>query len=299
VAQLKKALLLIFPLVFCACTIIVDLDNGFPLPTSANIIESATPKGSDTTALITPPSNYLPTTPDNEKEHSYDELMIQQGPGGVSVPILLYHHITEGEPTNSYSVSKANFAEQLNYLIEHGYRTITIQNLVQAITQGEKLPQKSIVITFDDGNQNVFLNAYPLMQEKGLIGAVMIIANRVGVPGFLSINQLLELVRAGWEIGSHGMKHVDLVKEPQALRDEIANSKSSLEKTLKMKISVFAYPYGKANSVTIDWVKRIGYSAALGLGIDNYHDPKDLFYLSRREVKNEFSLVDFANLLEP
>lgn len=224
--------------------------------------------------------------------------MVRQGPGEVDVPILLYHHITNGKPANAYSVSQAVFREQMDYLSKNGFNTISMADLLRSIQDGADLPQKPVMITFDDGNENVYFNAFPIMQEKGFTGIVLIIANRINIEGFLSVEQLRNMYGQGWEIGSHGTRHIDLVKEPQALRDEIGNSKKIIEKSLNLEITIFAYPYGKADSLTMDWVERIGYHSALGLGISNGHGAGNLFYLQRREVKNEFGLVEFAKLLE-
>lgn len=224
--------------------------------------------------------------------------LVRQGPGKVYVPILLYHHITNGTPANAYSVSQVVFREQMDYLSQNGFKTISMVDLLRSIQDGADLPQKPVMITFDDGNENVYFNAFPIMQEKGFTGIALIIANRINVEGYLSVEQLRKIYDNGWEIGSHGMQHFDLVKEPQALRDEIGNSKKTIESILDLKITIFAYPYGKANALTMDWVKRIGYHSALGLGISNGHVAGNLFYLQRREVKNEFGLVEFAQLLE-
>lgn len=224
--------------------------------------------------------------------------LVRQGPGKVNVPILLYHHITNGEPANAYSVSQAVFRDQMEYLSRNGFKTISMVDLLRSIQDGADLPQKPVMITFDDGNENVYFNAFPIMQEKGFTGIVLIIANRIKVGGFLSVEQLRNMSDQGWEIGSHGTRHIDLVKEPQALRDEIGNSKKLIEKSLELEVTIFAYPYGKADALTMDWVKRIGYHSALGLGISNGHGAENLFYLQRREVKNDFGLVEFAQLLE-
>jgi peptidoglycan/xylan/chitin deacetylase (PgdA/CDA1 family) len=296
--DLKKIFLLIFVAVVCACSsvkgISIDPKNGntYQADSSNNEISA------ESTFVFQQPVATPTQIHGLQQNNETKQTTIRRGPGGVDVPILLYHHVTEGKPSNSYSISKENFKKQLDYLVQNGYRTISMNALVQAITNGTDLPEKPIIITFDDGNQNVFFNAFPIMEEKGLTGMVFIIANRINAEGFLSARQLTEMISAGWEVGSHGMRHVDLVKQPQALRDEIGNSKKFIENALNINIYSFAYPYGKANKVTIDWVKQIGYSSALGLGITNHHDMENIFYLSRREVKNDLSMLDFQKLID-
>ena len=295
---MKKVILVLALLSICSCTILSG--PQFNINLHLNNFE-----GSSKTEVITPSPEvtlqpiFTPSPLVNlETTTGSDSSLVRQGPGKVYVPILLYHHITNGTPTNAYSVSQEIFRDQMEYLFKNGFKTISMTDLLHSIQNGADLPQKPVIITFDDGNENVYFNAFPIMREKGFTGIALIIANRINVDGFLSIEQLHSMHDRGWEIGSHGMRHVDLVKEPQALRDEIGNSKKIIESILDMEISIFAYPYGKADSLTMDWVKRIGYRSALGLGISNGHVAGNLFYLQRREVKNDYSLVKFAQLLE-
>jgi len=241
----------------------------------------------------------------NEESHSEDETMQHedddqlqwQGPGEVFVPILLYHHILNHEAENMYTVTVTDFRKQMNYLIENGFTSITTRELVNAILEGGNLPQKPVIITFDDGNENIYLHAFPIMEEFGLTGTLYLISNRLTASGFLSVEMLNEMILEGWEVGSHGNTHVDLVAQPDTLRTEIGDSKKKLEELLLTEITSFAYPFGKANSVTKDWVKRIGYSSAMGLGISNFHNENEIWYLSRRQVDSDTTLVDFIQLL--
>jgi peptidoglycan/xylan/chitin deacetylase (PgdA/CDA1 family) len=297
-SDLKKVFLLIIIAVVCGCSFVkgisIDPKNGNTYQENSSINGI----GAESTFGFQQPEPTPTQMPGFQQNNETEQNTIWRGPGRVDVPILLYHHITEGKPTNLYSVSKENFQEQMDYLVQNGYRTISMNALVEALKNGTDLPEKPIIITFDDGNQNVYFNAYPIMKERGLTGAVFIIANRINVEGFLSVRQLTEMILAGWEVGSHGMRHVDMVKEPQALRDEIGNSKKLIENALKIKIYSFAYPYGKADKVTIDWVKQIGYSSALGLGITNHQDMENIYFLNRREVKNDLSMQDFQKLID-
>lgn len=239
-----------------------------------------------------------------EESHNEDDPMqlnedqLQwQGPGEVFVPILLYHHILNHEAENIYTVTVTDFRKQMNYLIENGFTSITTKELVNAILEGGNLPQKPVIITFDDGNENIYLHAFPIMEELGLTGTLYLISNRLTASGFLSVDKLNEMIIKGWEVGSHGNTHVDLVAQPDTLRTEIGDSKKKLEESLNTEIASFAYPYGKANSLTKDWVKRIGYSSAMGLGISNFHNENEIWYLSRRQVDSNTTLVDFIQLL--
>jgi len=234
---------------------------------------------------------------DEKSVSAMEKVYKQQGPGEVIVPILLYHHILNNKADNIYTVSSAKFRDQMQYLKENNYSTIEPEILIKAIIEGVDLPEKPVLISFDDGNENVFLNAFPIMEEFDFSGTVYIISNRLNIDGFLSIEQINTLTNNGWVVGSHGNSHVDVVENPYALSDEVAVSKEKLEEALSIKITTFAYPFGKADSLSKDWVKRIGYTAGMGLGIQNTHTKNDIWYLSRRQVNSDTTLDEFIQLL--
>ncbi len=295
---MKKIIFVLAILSICSCTFLTGQELNINLHFN-NFEEPGKTEENTASPDVTSQPAFTPSPIDNFNVMTDSaSSLVRQGPGKVYVPILLYHHITNGTPANAYSVSQAVFLDQMEYLFEKGFKTISMADLAHSILDGADLPQKPVMITFDDGNENVYFNAFPIMREKGFTGIALIIANRINVEGFLSVEQLRNMNDHGWEIGSHGMRHIDLVKEPQALRDEIGNSKKTIESILNLKVTTFAYPYGKADPLTMDWVKRIGYHSALGLGISNGHGSGNLFFLQRREVKSEFGLVEFAQLLE-
>ena len=292
---MKKIVILPILLFLCGCSLLSRNEIGLAKKFPSDI--SFAPKTVEKTPFST--EFIQPTIVTSEETSLMDNgyIFVHSGPGKVIVPILLYHHILEGKLLNPYSVSMGNFQEQLSYLKDDGYHTISISQLIQAITVGADLPEKSIILTFDDGNENVYLNAFPLMKEFGFIGEVYIIANRINAEGFLTREQIEELLSSGWEIGSHGMKHIDLVLNPEASRDEIGTSKKKIEDMLDIKLTSFAYPYGKATTITMDWVKQIGYLVGMGLGISNQHNKENLFYLNRRQVDSNMDMLDFVKLL--
>src|SRR4030042_3971235 len=110
-----------------------------------------------------------------------------------------------------------------------GYSTITPSKLVVVLINGGEFPPRPVVITFDDGNSNIYENAFPIMHELGFVGAVYIVANRLQSNGFLNVEQLQEMADDGWEIGSHAMSHADLTVDTSIARYEILQSRLTLE----------------------------------------------------------------------
>ncbi len=216
----------------------------------------------------------------------------------VTVPILLYHHITSSNLADTrYSVSVTDFKLQMEQLKYWGYATITIEQLVNHINKGYALPRRPIVISFDDGYKDVFDNAFPIMEQNGFTGTVYVVANRLKADGFLQEEQLQALLDHGWEVGSHSMTHTELVQNHALVRQEILQSRLDLEKALGIKVISFAYPFGSEDSYVSRKVYDYGYQAGVGVGHLSRHSFSTIYNLSRREVKGDLDLQGFADLL--
>jgi len=219
------------------------------------------------------------------------------GPGEVVAPILLYHHIDPEETNPRYNVLPEVFAAQMQALDDWGYTTITAKQLIKAITKGEPLPPRPIVITFDDGHYSVYEYAFPIMQEHGFFGVTYIVANRLKSYGFTGAPQLEEMISAGWEVGSHSYSHSDLTLDHSIAFNEIFVSRDTLSQTLSKPVKTFAYPYGKIDSYVISRTMKWGYLGAMGLGIGYTHNLNSIFYLQRIEVEGTYDMEKFASLL--
>src|SRR5215208_817735 len=103
-----------------------------------------------------------------------------QGPGQVTVPILLYHHIDISPSNNRYYVSPAEFERQMFLLRKWGYTTISVELLATAIKAGAMLPPKAVILTFDDGTVSTFTNALPILQKYNFTGTSYIVYNYMG-----------------------------------------------------------------------------------------------------------------------
>lgn len=220
------------------------------------------------------------------------------GPGTVEVPILLYHHILDYTgPEERYYVSPQAFKEQIAYLREQGYTAVTISQIALAITEGAPLPARPVAITFDDGNLNVYENAFPILREAGYPATMYLIANRLTSEGYLQKVQIAEMAAAGWEFGTHSLTHADLRSADLGLSTEMFQSKVTIEKTFNVPVSSIAYPFGAVDEMVLNRAVRYGFKSGAGLGVMNLHSIADLFYLSRREVFGDTSLDQFVRLL--
>lgn len=248
-----------------------------------------TPTPMPPTLTPTPTNTPLPTATPTWLPHQKGEY--------IYAPILLYHHILDGDTQNRYNVSLAMFNAEMQALQSWGYTSITISTLANAIRNGGELPERPVLITFDDGDLDVYLNAYPIMKQYGFVGTFYIVANRIGADQFVNLDQLKELSQNGWEIGSHGFSHQDMSKDHNAIESEGYKAKKILEEKLGVTVNTFAYPYGGWDATVGGYTAGYGYTSGAGLGNSYIHDPSTLFYLSRMEVWGTADMNGFSRML--
>jgi peptidoglycan/xylan/chitin deacetylase (PgdA/CDA1 family) len=235
-----------------------------------------TPTSSLPTETPPPPATATPTPTPTWIPHTQGEYII--------APILLYHHIMDKSPEDRYDVSLEKFNAQMQALQSWGYTSITVSTLADAIRNGGTLPEKPLLITFDDGDIDVYENAFPIMKQYGFVGTFYIVANRVGADQFVSADQIKEMHDYGWEIGSHGYSHRDMSKDHDVIYGEGYEAKVSLQDKLGFTINTFAFPYGGWDATVASFTAGYGYTSGAGLGNSYIHSANTLYYLSRMEV---------------
>lgn len=171
----------------------------------------------------------------------------------VQVPILMYHHIsrplTPSRLDVSLAVTPALFGQQLDHLKAQKYTTITFNQLFDALYYGGPLPTKPIILTFDDGYDDAYATAYPMLKQRGYSGMFYIITGKVGWKGQVTWPQLREMLRNGMQMGSHTVNHADMgavlqASEVQAQK-ELQVSRREMQRRLGVPIQQFCYPSGE------------------------------------------------------
>ncbi|WP_425058564.1 hypothetical protein SCACP_32210 [Sporomusa carbonis] len=221
------------------------------------------------------------------------------------IPILMYHRIAT-VPGERNSLPAEKFKEQLDYLKEHGYNTITLNDLYNYYVKEAPLPSRPVILTFDDGYEDNFSTALPMLRERNMKATVFPIANWVGrenkwenfnqkVTQTMDWDKLREWKAAGMEIGSHTLNHPFLTQcDENRLEQEIMTSKMILQEKLGDKIDFLCYPYGFFDDKTIAVTKKSGYKGALAI-FDNvplWH--QDMFALPRIPISSKQPLWEFA-----
>lgn len=222
---------------------------------------------------------------------------VQQEVYYASVPVLTYHTIDsytgkEGPNGKRFKVDPKTLDKQFTYLRDHGYTVIPVGDLVDALQKGTQLPEKPVVITFDDGDISQYKNALPLLEQYNYSATFFIYTLVIGKKHYMTWDQVRELETKGMTIGGHTKTHAYLTKitDDVLLQDEIAGGKKLVEEKLGHSISVFAYPFYMHNEHVEDVVKQAGYSAGFA-GWEKGPDASDHMYaLKRSEPSNDMKL---------
>jgi peptidoglycan/xylan/chitin deacetylase (PgdA/CDA1 family) len=208
--------------------------------------------------------------------------------GRKQVPILCYHQLRDWKSTDSktakdYIVPVNAFKAQMKILADSGYQTILPDQLYNYLAYGEALPEKPVMLTFDDTDLDQYTLAYPEMKKYGFKGVFFIMTVSLGKPRYMSKDQLKELGEQGHILGSHTWDHKN-VKKYEAADWPIQVEKPSklLESITGKPVEYFAYPFGLWNPEAIPFLKERGFKAAFQLS--GKRDEKDPLHTIRRII---------------
>ena len=217
--------------------------------------------------------------------------------------ILMYHYIRTGVPASDrlgqgLSVAPADLDAQLRVLVQRGYVSVTLDDLVAA-RQGETvLPPRAAVLTFDDGYADFYTAAWPILQRYGLSATIYIISGKLGQPGYLACDQLRELADAGVTVAAHSVTHPRLpALSDAALAREMRESRRQLEECLSQPVRHFAYPSGAYDDRVRAAAAEAGYLTATTTRYGVARPDLDPLTLPRLRVFGGISLSQFIGLV--
>lgn len=215
----------------------------------------------------------------------------------IGVPVLYYHSINEPE-TNEVTLSKEKLREQLKFVKDSGYTTLTISELNSYIKNDIPIPEKSIVITFDDGYMDNYTNAFTILKELDMKATIFVITSGIDDGYYLSSSQIKELANYGIDIQSHTVNHVhlDTLSYDKQL-DELSKSKKQLESLTGKAVISIAYPFGSYNPDSEKAAKDAGYSLAFTTSLGLSKRSKTSYSLNRIYVSSTFTMDTFKERL--
>ncbi|VTY32545.1 Poly-beta-1,6-N-acetyl-D-glucosamine N-deacetylase [Streptococcus salivarius] len=181
----------------------------------------------------------------------------------VQIPILMYHAVHVMDPSEASNanliVAPDNFEAQIKAMVDAGYYFLTPEEAYKALTENA-LPAKKVVwLTFDDGNEDFYTIAYPILKKYKAKATNNIITGFVkkGNAGNLTVKQMKEMMAHGMSFQSHTVNHPDLsVNDKATQKAELTDSIDFLEDKLNTKVNTIAYPSGRYNQTTLDLAKK-------------------------------------------
>ncbi len=227
----------------------------------------------------------------------------------MEIPILMYHEIlddNESDPAllslmqSSYFVKKSVFEKQMGFLYDEGFKVISLYELIDCFNQksGRRLPDKSLVITFDDGYMGNYKYAFPILKKLKFTATIFCTVKLIGNPYMMGWEELKFLSKNGISIQSHTVSHPFLKQLRDAeVINELKESKFILEDNLGSKVDFISLPHGSYgknyNQIAVDLGYLGGCSSNAGLN----NNVSDKFLLRRIHISGNYKLAKFTRIV--
>ena len=228
----------------------------------------------------------------------------------IEIPIIYYHRVIKDESEagkHGIYVTQKLFDEHLKYLKNNNYKTITFDEALEL--KKNNIQGKNVIITFDDGYEDNYLYAFPLLKKYDFNAEIFLVAglahnewdrkDNEPVAPMLKKEQILEMKNYGIRFGSHTLTHRDLTKcESEERKNEIYNSRKLLEEKLGFNIESIAYPYGNYSEEIISEIKDAGYKYGYATDRGPLGLHEDIFKVRRITIFPNTSKFHFARKIK-
>ncbi len=242
------------------------------------------------------------------------------------IRILCYHRVCDLPKTKdlmlTYNVTPTVFDQQMAFLSQNGFNVITLEQLVDYKHEKKGHPTKTVVITFDDGYRDNYINAFPVLQKYNFKATFFVVTDYINSDRIfqwldlgneslshcqknkqywlpLTKDHILNMDADGACFGSHTKTHRNLNNaNKRMVLEELRDSKQCLEKILLKPIRCFSYPYGAVNKLTKNWVSETGYSCAVTVKAGGNTLNSDFLELRRTSIQGQDSCAKFRRKVE-
>lgn len=245
--------------------------------------KAASVKAKEDTGATAKQDTLQPAQQPARKMASAEEIMKR-----TQIPVLCYHHIRDPKPGQSetfksYSVSPVQFAEQMKALHDSGYKTVLPDQLYNYLAYGDPLPPKSVMLTFDDTDEEQYTIGAKEMEKYGFRGVFFIMTISINRPRYMTKEQLKDLAQKGHAVESHTWDHKNVKKYTEAdFESELIKPKKTIEDITGKSATYFAYPFGLWDSNAIQMLKRADFKLAFILSTSR--DPMNPLFTVRRMI---------------
>lgn len=207
-------------------------------------------------------------------------------PAQYVVPVIMYHKIDDNSATSALSVSPQSFERQMNFLKKHKYNVVPVMEIVRMLRNRSHIPSKTIAITFDDGYENNYTYAYPVLKKLDLPATIFVVTDWVGRDGYMTWDQLREMIQnSKITIGSHTKSHPHLPSlNDGEIGGELHSSKVILEEKLNKPMEILSYPGGGFDEKTLARVKMHSYDGAVATNPGKKYRNDDPYAIKRLRI---------------
>ena len=233
--------------------------------------------------------------------HSHEEaasLPLPAAEDDEKVLVLNYHMVNR--MFISLAIDPEDFDWQMKYLVDHGYHTISPDELYAFLEGKGTLPDRPVLITFDDGYVDNYTNAYPILKKYNLKATIFIVTGFVSErKGYLTWDQLREMEQHGITAQSHTVTHAPLPElSDERIREELIVSKQQAEAELGHPIEFIAYPTGAHDLHIVGIAKKAGYKGGFTVKYGNVDRSSNVYAMERVPVfRTAATNVDFVDRL--
>lgn len=240
---------------------------------------------------------YTETKPQTDIPSEVEELVLKQKKLNalthlptLRVPILMYHYVEYVKDEKDTTRIALNtlphvLSAQIETLQQANYTFLTNAQLSELLNGQGVLPEKPVVLTFDDGYRDFFTDAYPILQKYNVPATQYVVSGLLSDPNYMTPQQVSEIAAGNLvEIGAHTVTHPWLTNVDQKfVESEVIKSKTDLEKLIGKDVVSFAYPYGSFDVQAINTAKKAGFTSAVSTipGIMHNQDTKYFLYRLR------------------
>jgi peptidoglycan/xylan/chitin deacetylase (PgdA/CDA1 family) len=204
------------------------------------------------------------------------------------LPILMYHSVDKVVPRgNVLTVSVGTFEKQMAFFKKNHYQVLDLEAVADYVSKKKKAPPRAVVLTFDDGNEDNYTYAFPILRKYDFPATIFIIVSEVGKPGRLNWDQIRQMRSSGLiSFGSHTLTHPFLpsIESDQLLKNEIFGSKKELEEILGAPADAFCYPMGRFDARVEAAVKDSGYKIGVVTNPGKKFSNRDIFAIKRLRI---------------
>lgn len=252
--------------------------------------------------------NSLSTAIEDSKEDN------KESPKKIALPIVMYHSIFD-KNVGKYVLSPSQLEKDLEYIVKNGYTTIFASDLINYVENGVCLPDKPIMLTFDDGAKTKYLYAYPLLKKHNLRAVFFVVGkwtddeetkkgssltyemiDTMHKSGLIEIqHHSYDMHKDKGRIGMSQKKGESDIEYKEALRQDLTRMKDGFKGRLGIEMTAVAYPYGAFSALSNSILQELGYKAAFICteGINYIDRDSDLFMLKRYNRPSGISSEEF------